>query len=81
MKSISPRFADQRAGLGVGQPVVVEIAADAAAQIFGFADVNDRAVRVFVQIHAGQSRKLSGPIPELENFSDVSIFSLHARLE
>ena len=54
------RFADQRAGFDVGQAVVVEVAADAAAQILGLADVDDRAVGVLVEVHAGQGRQLGG---------------------
>ena len=51
-------FGDQRAGLDVGQPVVVEVAADAAAQVLGLADVDDRPVLVFVEVHAGQQGQL-----------------------
>ena len=35
------RFADQRAGLGVGQPVLIEVAANAGPQDLRFADVDD----------------------------------------
>jgi hypothetical protein len=48
------RLADQGTGLGIGQPIVVEIAADAGPQVFRLADVDNRAVRVFVEINAGR---------------------------
>ena len=65
MKSICARLADQRSGFRVGQPVVVEVTADAAAQIFGLADVDDGAVGVLVEVHAGQQRQLGGPVAKV----------------
>ncbi len=55
---------DQRSGLGVGQPVVGEVAAHAGAQVLGLAHVDHFAVLVFVQIHAGQQGQLGGFFPE-----------------
>ena len=50
------RLGDQGAGLDVGQALVGEVAAHARAQVLGFADVDNGAVRVLVQIDAGQKR-------------------------
>ena len=58
------RFGDQRAGFDVGQLVFVEVAANAGAQDFGFADVDDLAGGVFVQIHSGRERELRDLFPE-----------------
>ncbi len=52
-------FMDQRAGLGVGQTFIVEVTAHPIAQVLGFADVDHRAVSVFVEVHAGQQGKLA----------------------
>ncbi len=46
-------FADERSGLGIGDPSLVEIRADPVAQALGLANVNDLALRVLVEIHAG----------------------------
>ena len=42
------RFGDQRAGFDVGQPVFVEVAAHAGAQVLRLADVDDGAVSILV---------------------------------
>ena len=54
------RLVDQRAGLDVAEPVLVEVTAHAGAQILGLADVDDRAAGVLVQVHAGEHRQLGG---------------------
>ena len=46
-------LAHQRAGFGVGLGGFQEIRADARAQVFGLADVDDLALGVLVEIHAG----------------------------
>src|SRR6202044_3363848 len=71
----SPRLADQRSGLDVGQPVVIEITADAAAQIFGFADVQHGSMGVLVEVNARQGGQLGSSVAELENFFRSSIFA------
>jgi len=38
--------------------LIEEVAADPGAQVFGFADVDDGAVGVFIQINSGGDRKL-----------------------
>ncbi len=53
-------LADQRAGLGVRQAVVVEVAAHAAAQVLRLADIDDRSVGVLVKVHSGEERQLRG---------------------
>ena len=75
-----PRFADQRSGFDVGQAVVIEVAADPAAEIFCLADVDDGAVGVFVEIHSGQQRQFGDAIPELKFVLDNSIFPLLVKL-
>ena len=52
------RFRDQASGLDIGQLVLGKIAAHAVPQHLGFADVDDLAAAVLVQIHAGRQRKL-----------------------
>ncbi len=59
------RVGDQGAGFSVGQPVVIEVAAHAGAQILGLADVDHFAVLIFVEIHAGQQGQLRGFFPEV----------------
>ena len=49
---------DERAGFGIGQAVVVEVAAYAEAQALGLADVDDAPAGVLVQIHAGREGQL-----------------------
>ena len=51
---MSRGFGDERAGLGVGQLVVVEVAAHALAQALGLADVDHPPAGVLVQVHAGR---------------------------
>ena len=58
------RFGDQGAGFGIGQLVFVEVAADAGAEDFRFADVDDFPGGVFVQIHSGRERQLRDFFPE-----------------
>ena len=52
-------FADQGAGFDVAELVLGEVAADAVAQAFGFADVDDPAAGVLVQIHSGREGELA----------------------
>jgi tetratricopeptide (TPR) repeat protein len=56
---------NQRAGLAVRQALVVEVTADAAAQVLGLADVQDRAMSVLVEINAGKRRKLAGALTKI----------------
>jgi hypothetical protein len=42
------RFGDERAGLGIGEPVVVEVAAHPQAQALGLADVDHPSAGVLV---------------------------------
>jgi tetratricopeptide (TPR) repeat protein len=51
---------EQRSGFGIGQPVVVEVAADAAAQVFGLADIDYGAVSIFVEVDSRKSRWFGG---------------------
>jgi hypothetical protein len=51
-------FGDERAGLGIGQAVVVEVAAHAEAQALGLADVDHPSAGVLVKVHAGRERQL-----------------------
>jgi hypothetical protein len=47
-------LAHERAGLGVGLRSFEEVRADARAQVFGLADVDDLALGVFVEVAAGR---------------------------
>src|SRR5690242_13036219 len=46
------RIVNQSAGFGVSQTLFQEVAAHAGAKVLRLADVNNRAVRVFVEIHS-----------------------------
>ena len=46
-------LAHERAGLGVGLRGFKQVGADARAQVVGLADVDDLALGVLVEIHAG----------------------------
>ena len=46
------RFGDQRAGLGIGQALVGEVAAHAGAQVLRLADIDDGVVLIFVEVDA-----------------------------
>ena len=59
------RLADERAGLGIYEPVFIEVAAHAGAQILGLAHIDHRAVSVLVQVHAGQGWQLGHFFAEL----------------
>ena len=58
-------FGDERAGFHVGQPVVVEVAADSKAQALGLTDVDHPSAGVLVQVHAGQQRQLRGFVTQI----------------
>ncbi len=51
-------FGDERAGFGVCQAVVVEVAAHPQAQTLGLADVDYPSAGILVEIHAGRERQL-----------------------
>ena len=53
------RFRDEGAGLGVGELVFLEVAADAVSQDLRLADVDDLPGAVLVQVHSGRERQLS----------------------
>ena len=55
---MSRGFGDERAGLGVGQLVFREVAADAVAQALGLAHVDHAAAGVLVEIHSGREGEL-----------------------
>ncbi len=61
------RFRDQRAGLDIREPVVVEVAADAAAEIVGLADVDYGPVRVLIEVHAWQQGQLRSFVAEVHD--------------
>ena len=46
-------LAHQRAGLGVGLRGFKQVGADARAEVLGLADVDDLALGVLVEVHAG----------------------------
>ena len=52
------RFGNQTTGLGFRQPVFVEIASDAAAQILRLADVQNLPFAIFVEVNARLGGKL-----------------------
>ena len=56
-------------GRHLGQVLPVEIAADPVFQFFGLADVDDLAVRVQHDIHAGQQRQPGGLILQLRKIA------------
>ena len=58
-------FADQAAGLGLGQPLFVEVAPHPRAQALGLAHVQHGARVILVQIHARPGRKLRSLVAEL----------------
>ena len=70
-----PGFADQRAGLDVSQAIVIEVAANAAAQVFGFTNVDDGPVGVLVEIDSRQQRQLGSLFAKLGWGVDSSIFA------
>jgi hypothetical protein len=49
---------DEGAGFGVGEGVLGEVVADAGAEDFGLADVEDLAVGVLVEVDPGEERQL-----------------------
>ena len=58
-------FREQTAGLGVGELLFEEVAADAVAQALGLADVDDPATSVFVEVDAGGRWQRGGTRLEL----------------
>jgi hypothetical protein len=58
---------EEGACAGVGETVLVEVAADAVAEAFRLADVEDLAFGVFIEIHAGLERELGGFLAEAED--------------
>jgi len=52
------RFGNQTSGFGFRQPVFIEIASDAAAEIIRFADVKNLSLCVFVEVNAWPDGKL-----------------------
>ena len=47
------RLAHQRPGLRVGPAALMEVGGNPAAQVFGLPDVDDLALGVLVEVHAG----------------------------
>jgi tetratricopeptide (TPR) repeat protein len=56
---------DEGTGFALGEPVDVEVTADAAAQVFGLADVDDGAMGVLVEVDAGEGRKQAGAVAQI----------------
>jgi len=56
---------DEGAGFAFGEAVDIEVTADAAPQVFGFADVDDGAVGVFIEIDAGERGKLARSVTQI----------------
>ncbi len=59
-----PGFTDQGAGFDIGKPVLVEVAADPAAEAFRLADVENRPVFVLVKVNPRAERKLRRLVAE-----------------
>ena len=62
------RDLDQGAGFGVGEAVLVEIAADAASQVLRLADVKNLPGPIFVEVDAGGYRELGDLLAQRHRF-------------